>query len=111
MAGNVFQMVDTYPDTTAPGYTTFRVLEPGDREMSFGGGSWARGERDLRCAAITTSSPGLRTPELGFRIVREPAGSNHFRRKPRRVTAVRCGRACARFWSRRSVRYENATGF
>jgi rhamnogalacturonan endolyase len=91
MAGNVFQMVDLYPDTTAPGHTTFRVLEPGDREMSFGGGSWARGVRDLRSAAVTTSSPGLRTPELGFRIVREPAGSTHFRTVPRRVAAASDG--------------------
>lgn len=91
MAGNVLQMVDRYPDTTAPGHTTFRVLEPGDREMSFGAGSWARGIRDLRCEGITSSSPGLRTPELGFRIVREPAGSTHFRTQSRRVAAASDG--------------------
>jgi rhamnogalacturonan endolyase len=91
MAGNVFQMVDRYGDNTAPGSYTFRAVQPYDREAAFGGGSWARSARLLRVGVFGSSSSGLRTPELGFRMVREPAGSTHFRRQPRTVVAAADG--------------------
>ena len=66
MAGNVFQMADSYPDTTATGGYTFRAVNAWDREAGFAGGSWARTAVYLRCGDFRNSSSGLRTPELGF---------------------------------------------
>ena len=91
MAGNVFQMADSYSDTTVPGSYTFRAVNPWDREAGFGGGSWARAAVYLRCGDFRNSSSGLRTPELGFRLVREPLGATHFHKQLRHIVAASDG--------------------
>ncbi len=87
MAGNVWQMVDTYPDL-ATNRWVYRVTNRIDREGDLAGGSWARGEYYLRCGVFGRSSPGIRHPDIGFRLVREPEGSTHFQRMSRRLVAL-----------------------
>jgi hypothetical protein len=110
MAGNVFQMVDGYSDTTTPGSYTFRAVNAYDREAGFAGGSWARIASYLRCGASRSSSSGLRTPELGFRLVREPLGTTHFQRRVRHVIAASDG-AGGVYVGWQMLPGENATGF
>jgi rhamnogalacturonan endolyase len=90
MAGNVFQMVNEYPDITLGGFI-FRITSPDDREGWAMGGSWARGEYYLRLTSSAYQLEGVRKPDLGFRLVREPAGSTHFQRTARRVVAAPAG--------------------
>ena len=87
LAGNVWQMVDSYPDPATRRFV-YRVLDPVDRERGLAGGSWARGEYYLRCGVFGSASPGIRHPDIGFRLVREPEGATHFRRQPRRLVAA-----------------------
>lgn len=90
MAGNIFQMVEEYPDYTLGGYI-FRITSPDDREGWAMGGSWARAEYYLQLGTAAYQLEGIRKPDLGFRLVREPAGSTHFRRQPRRIVAASAG--------------------
>ena len=90
MAGNVFQMVEEYPDYTLGGFI-FRITSPDDREGWAMGGSWARGEYYLQIGTAAYQLEGIRKPDLGFRLVREPVGSTHFRRQPRRIVAASAG--------------------
>lgn len=90
MAGNVWQMVDTYPDPAVARYV-YRIDVPEMHEGSVAGGSWARGEYYLRCGVRGGASSGIRHPDLGFRLVREPAGATHFGRLPRRLVAQPAG--------------------
>lgn len=90
MAGNVWQMVDTYPDPATARFV-YRILSPVERESALAGGSWARGEYYLRCGVTGSASSGIRHPDIGFRVVREPAGSTHFRRQVRRLVALPAG--------------------
>ena len=87
MAGNVWQLVESYPDLATSRFV-YRVMDPVDRERSLAGGSWARGEYYLRCGVFGSASPGIRHPDIGFRLVREPQGSTHFRRRVRRLIAA-----------------------
>ncbi len=90
MAGNVFQMVDSYPDLATMSFT-YRVENLNERESGVAGGSWARAEYFLRNGVFGGVSAGIRRPDLGFRPVREPAGSTHFRRQNRRLVAAPAG--------------------
>jgi rhamnogalacturonan endolyase len=90
MAGNVWQMVDTYPDPATAQFK-YRIESPELEEGAIAGGSWARGEYYLRCGVRGGASAGIRHPDLGFRLVREPAGATHFQRLPRRVIALPTG--------------------
>ena len=90
MAGNVFQMVEEYPDFTLGGFI-FRITSPDDREGWAMGGSWARGDYYLQIGTAAYQLEGIRKPDLGFRLVREPSGSTHFRRQPRRIVAASAG--------------------
>lgn len=87
MAGNVWQMVDRYPDLATSRFI-YRVADPVERETGLAGGSWARGEYYLRCGVFGGASAGIRHPDIGFRIVREPEGTSHFRRQVRRLVAT-----------------------
>jgi rhamnogalacturonan endolyase len=87
MAGNVWQMADSYPDLAVNRFV-YRVTDVTARESSLAGGSWARGEYYLRCGVWGGASAGIRHPDIGFRLVREPAGAAHFRNQARRVVAV-----------------------
>jgi len=90
MAGNVWQMVDSYPDPATAQFK-YRIEAPETEEGGIAGGSWARGEYYLRCGVRGGASAGIRHPDLGFRLVREPANSTHFRRLPRRLIAQPAG--------------------
>ncbi len=87
MAGNVWQMVDRYPDLPTSRFI-YRVTDPTEREGALAGGSWARAEYYLRCGVFGNASAGIRHPDIGFRLVREPEGATHFRRQPRRLIAA-----------------------
>ncbi len=90
LAGNVWQMVDSYPDPATSQFV-YRIENPTERETGLAGGSWARGEYYLRCGVFGSASAGIRHPDIGFRLVREPEGSTHFRRQPRRLVAAHAG--------------------
>lgn len=90
MAGNVWQMVDTNFDWSTRRFI-YRLEATIQKEGSIAGGSWARTEYYLRCGVRGGASAGIRYPDLGFRPVREPAGSTHFRRAPRRLIAAPLG--------------------
>lgn len=86
LAGNVWQMVDAYPDEAIARFK-YRIISAADLEGGIAGGSWARSSYYLRVTVRGGASPGIRHPDLGFRVVREPAGSTHFALTPRRVIA------------------------
>jgi hypothetical protein len=90
LAGNVWQMVDRYPDLAINRFV-YRVTDPTARESGLAGGSWARGEYYLRCGVFGGASSGIRHPDIGFRLVREPGGAAHFRRQARRIVAAPAG--------------------
>ncbi|MEK7405936.1 MAG: SUMF1/EgtB/PvdO family nonheme iron enzyme [Acidobacteriota bacterium] len=90
MAGNVWQMVDTYPDPATRTFV-YRIESPLLHESAVAGGSWARSEYYLRCGVRGGISAGIRHPDLGFRVVREPAGATGFQRQPRRLIAAPAG--------------------
>jgi rhamnogalacturonan endolyase len=90
MAGNVWQMtlanVDPHP---ARARFKFRINTQSDLENSLYGGSWARTKVYLRCGYGSSASPGIRHPDIGFRVVREPGpGAPSFNLKVRRVVGV-----------------------
>lgn len=90
MAGNVWQMVDSYPDPAIARFR-YRVDPAPSMESGLAGGSWARTEPYLRCGVRGSASAGIRHPDFGFRPVREPAGQTGFQRQPRRVIAANPG--------------------
>ncbi|MDP2997649.1 MAG: SUMF1/EgtB/PvdO family nonheme iron enzyme [Bryobacterales bacterium] len=90
MAGNVWQMVATDPDYAEQRYI-YRIEDPIQKQGSVAGGSWARTANYMRVTARGGASAGIRHPDLGFRLVREPAGATSFQRQPRRVIAANLG--------------------
>jgi rhamnogalacturonan endolyase len=90
LAGNVWQMVDRDVDLPTNRFV-YRVTDVTARESGIAGGSWARSEYYLRNGVFGGASSGMRHPDLGFRLVREPAGTTHFRRQPRRLVALPAG--------------------
>jgi rhamnogalacturonan endolyase len=90
MAGNVWQMVDSYPDEAVARFK-YRITRPAELENGLAGGSWARSDYYLKVNVRGGASPGIRHPDIGFRVVREPAGSAHFKRQARRVVAQNAG--------------------
>ena len=84
LAGNVWQMVDSRPDPAIVRFK-YRVEKPDDLENAIAGGSWARSEYYLRTGVRGGASPGIMHPDLGFRVVRQPAGLTHFETEPRRL--------------------------
>jgi len=90
LAGNVWQMVNLYTDVSLGGFI-FRITSRDDREGWLTGGSWARSDYYLRTGVAAYELEGIRLPDIGFRIVREPEGSTHFRQQRRRVVAASAG--------------------
>ena len=86
MTGNVWQFVGQNEDPFLAPWI-FRIEKPLDRERLIMGGSWFSTRDFLVCGKTTNQPPGIRCPDLGIRIVREPAGAN-WRIKNRKVTAV-----------------------
>jgi rhamnogalacturonan endolyase len=90
MAGNVWQMVDAYPDPAVVRFK-YRITDPVELENGIAGGSWARSEYYLRNGVRGGASPGIRHPDIGFRVVRQPDGMTHFERTVRRLAATAAG--------------------
>ncbi|MCW5982006.1 MAG: SUMF1/EgtB/PvdO family nonheme iron enzyme [Bryobacteraceae bacterium] len=87
MAGNVWQMVTNEYELAGRPWI-FRLTHPVEKDGGVAGGSWARSAAYLPVDSRSGTSAGIRHPDLGFRLVREPAGSTHFRRQPRRLVAL-----------------------
>jgi rhamnogalacturonan endolyase len=90
LAGNTWQMIVEYPDVTLGGFV-FRITSQDDREGWAMGGSWARVPYYMEIGKSAYQLEGMRRPDLGFRLVREPQGSTHFRRQNRRLVAASAG--------------------
>jgi hypothetical protein len=90
MAGNVWQMLWTDRDPSERLFV-YRLTLPVHKQVTVAGGSWARGEYYLRCGVSGGISAGIRHPDQGFRLVRQPAGATHFERVVRRLVAVPSG--------------------
>ncbi len=75
MGGNVFQMC---LDNFDPAITKwkYRVHTPAELERAVMGGSWARDKSYMQIGYRLGISPGLRLPDLGFRPVRSPVGTD-----------------------------------
>lgn len=86
MAGNVWQMVVDWPDP-APERFKYRIESPLDNERGIMGGSWARGIDYLQNGYRLGMQVGIRFPDLGFRVVRQPQGADWSIRH-RRLCAV-----------------------
>jgi len=87
MAGNVWQMVVTFPDPSRQRYK-YRIENLTDLEARVVGGSWARAGPYLRCGYGGGLGAGMRLPDLGFRVVREAPSSASFIPAPRRLVAL-----------------------
>ncbi len=88
MAGNVWHMVTAGVDLGRSRFK-FRIYSQTDVEERIVGGSWARSTPYLRCGYGAGASPGIRHPDIGFRLVREPQKNTAaFRIVPRRMVAL-----------------------
>jgi len=56
-------------------------------ESSIMGGSWARSEAYLQCGYQLGSEPGIRHPDIGFRVVRE-INKGDWAKENRKLAAV-----------------------
>lgn len=87
-AGHVWQMVLVNTDPSRVRFK-YRITTQTDLEARVVGGSWARNATFLRCGNGGTASGGIRQPDLGFRVAREPErGSPAFNTVVRRVVAL-----------------------
>ena len=86
MAGNVFELC---LDNFDPAVTRwkFRVSEPLELERAVMGGSWARSQSYMQIGIRLGISPGLRLPDVGFRLVRSPSQTD-WHQENRRLSAV-----------------------
>lgn len=73
MAGNVWHLVNQNADLAVTTYK-YRVEHPVDDERSIIGGGWWSTKEYLEAGKTFAQSPGLRYPDLGFRLVRDPEG-------------------------------------
>ncbi|MDA2928935.1 SUMF1/EgtB/PvdO family nonheme iron enzyme [Acidobacteria bacterium AH-259-O06] len=89
MAGNVWQMTVTRSDPAIRRWM-YRIEDPDLLEGTIMGGSWARTAEFLQCGYRLGVSPGIRHPDVGFRPVRQPDGSD-WGILPRRLGAVSRG--------------------
>ncbi len=98
LAGNVWQMVQTDQDPATQRWI-FRLHRPVQKDSSVMGGSWARSAAYLKIGVRGgAGGAGIRHPDLGFRLVREPLNSTHFRRQTRRVMVIRTGNGVHVSW-------------
>ena len=86
LAGNVWQMVLENRDPAVAEWK-YRIEDPVDLERAVMGGSWARNESYLQNGYELGMSPGIRHPDLGFRVVREPEGAE-WGKQTRQLTAI-----------------------
>lgn len=98
MAGNVWQMAHTDHDPATQRWI-YRLHEPYEKESTVMGGSWARSAAYLKTGVRGgAGGAGIRHPDLGFRLAREPQGAAHFRRQPRRLAVVKTERGVFVSW-------------
>jgi hypothetical protein len=89
MAGNVWQMVASDHDPATQRWI-FRLHRPVQKESTVMGGSWARSASYLKIGVRGgAGGAGIRHPDLGFRLVREPLNSTHFKQQARRLAVIR----------------------
>jgi len=75
MAGNVWQLVDENIDPSTLSWR-YRIETLTSDNKAIMGGSWYSSAEYLKCGAIFGQPPGIRYPDLGFRLVREPEGTD-----------------------------------
>ncbi|MCK4921239.1 MAG: SUMF1/EgtB/PvdO family nonheme iron enzyme [Bacteroidales bacterium] len=75
MAGNVWQFVTQNEDPTLAPWI-FRLEKRLTLEREIMGGGWMSPMGDITKAKIISQPPGLRSPDLGIRLIREPEGAN-----------------------------------
>ena len=75
MSGNVWNMTGYNFDPAMMRYQ-YRIENPVLLVGIIMGGSWARGIEYLQCGYQLGLSPGIRHPDVGFRPVREPKGTD-----------------------------------
>lgn len=73
MAGNVWHLVTQNEDPAMSTYK-YRLETLSANERSITGGGWHSTKEYLLCGKTFGQSPGIRYPDLGFRLVREPEG-------------------------------------
>lgn len=87
MCGNVWQFALFFPDPAVRTYA-FRLVEKTELDrVNMVGGSWARSKEYLKCGLALYRPSGVKSPDAGFRLVREPENI-HWKSIPRRITAV-----------------------
>jgi len=86
MTGNVWQFVTQNKDPLLAQWI-FRIEKSLDLERLIMGGSWMSTKDDLVCGKTINQPPGIRCPDLGIRLVREPDGAN-WNIRNRKVIAV-----------------------
>lgn len=87
MCGNVWQFTLFFPDPAVRTYA-FRLVEKTELDrVNMVGGSWARSKEYLKCGLALYRPSGIKSPDAGFRLVREPENI-HWKSIPRRITAV-----------------------
>ena len=75
MAGNIWQMATDAPDPATMKFE-YRIESLLDIERIIMGGSWARGKEYLQNGYKLSMQVGIRYPDLGFRVVRQPQGAH-----------------------------------
>lgn len=75
MTGNVWQLVEENLDPEVATYK-YRIETLVSNNRTIMGGGWYSSKDYLYCGLTFGQSPGIRYPDLGFRLVREPKGGN-----------------------------------
>lgn len=86
MAGNVWQLVEENIDPETATYK-YRIETLVSNNRTIMGGSWYSTKDYLPCGITFSQSPGIRYPDLGIRLVREPEGAS-WSVVPRQLYAV-----------------------
>jgi rhamnogalacturonan endolyase len=86
MAGNVWQLVETNPDPQTLSWR-YRIETLVSNNRIIMGGSWYSAGDYLNPGLTFSQSPGIRYPDLGIRLVREPEGG-HWTVVPRQLCGV-----------------------
>jgi len=75
MTGNVWQLVEDNVDPQTLSWR-YRIETLVSNNRTIMGGGWYSSKDYLKCGLTFGQSPGIRYPDLGFRLVREPEGGN-----------------------------------